>query len=237
MRAVSKSLSIVAQVQGIGEGAVYDSERWMVRRPEEEFRAAARAAWEEIRGILADFLYETATRMEEDSRRRNTAAPSNGLTPATQPREVSCPVCFANLPTNALRQCGHTLCRPCSNRVRDRCPTCRELIVGRFTIYLPRSTSTQSSPHHTIRYDSSLFLVCNVNPIFITRETKKVRLGSPVPALFTIEVMFPCSRQLGAAILNTRESEVMFPCSRQFFPPIHGRRHIGIPSVPRFSLT
>ncbi|KAG8242020.1 hypothetical protein J6590_074302, partial [Homalodisca vitripennis] len=138
MRAVSRSLSIVAQVQGIGEGAVYDSERWMVRRPEEEFRAAAPAAWEEIRSILADFLYETATRMEEDSRRRNTAAPSNGSTPATQPREVSCPVCFANLPTIALRLCGHTLCRPCSNRVGDRCPTCRELIVGRFTIYLPR---------------------------------------------------------------------------------------------------
>ncbi|KAG8269934.1 hypothetical protein J6590_096342 [Homalodisca vitripennis] len=137
MRAVSRSLSIVAQVQGVGEGAVYDSERWMVRRPEEEFRAAAPAAWEEIRGILADFLYETATRME-DSRRRNTAAPSNGSTPATQPREVSCPVCFANLPTIALRLCGHTLCRPCSNRVGDRCPTCRELIVGRFTIYLPR---------------------------------------------------------------------------------------------------
>ncbi|KAG8305557.1 hypothetical protein J6590_068463 [Homalodisca vitripennis] len=163
MRAVSRSLSIVAQVQGISEGAVYDTERWMVRRPEEEefraaapaaweetrerwmvrrpeeeFRAVAPAAWEEIRSILADFLYETATRMEEDSRRRNTAVPSNGSTPATQPREVSCPVCFANLPTIALRLCGHTLCRPCSNRVGDRCPTCRELIVGRFTIYLPR---------------------------------------------------------------------------------------------------
>ncbi|KAG8259050.1 hypothetical protein J6590_019527 [Homalodisca vitripennis] len=162
MRAVSRSLSIVTQVHHIGEGAVYEAnggwcgdprrrssvppsaaweeirERWMVRRPEEEFRAAAPAAWEEIRSILADFLYETATRMEEDSRRRNTAAPSNGSTPATQPREVSCPVCFANLPTIALRLCGHTLCRPCSNRVGDRCPTCRELIVGRFTIYLPR---------------------------------------------------------------------------------------------------
>ncbi|KAG8251231.1 hypothetical protein J6590_083891 [Homalodisca vitripennis] len=163
MRAVSRSLSIVAQVQGISEGAVYDTERWMVRkpeeeefcavapaaweetrerwmvrRPEEEFRAVAPAAWEEIRSILADFLYETATRMEEDSRRRNTAAPSNESTPATQPREVSCPVCFANLPTIALRLCGHTLCRPCSNRVGDRCLTCRELVVGRFTIYLPR---------------------------------------------------------------------------------------------------
>ncbi|KAG8305615.1 hypothetical protein J6590_066054 [Homalodisca vitripennis] len=160
MRAVSRSLSIVTQVHHIGEGAIYESEpwmvrrpeeeefraaaweeireRWMVRRPEEEFRAAAPAAWEEIRSILADFLYETATRMEEDSRRRNTAAPSNGSTPATQPREVNCPVCFANLPTIALRLCGHTLCRPCSNRVGDRCPTCCELIVGRFTIYLPR---------------------------------------------------------------------------------------------------
>ncbi|KAG8261967.1 hypothetical protein J6590_062997 [Homalodisca vitripennis] len=159
MRAVSRSLSIVTQVHDIGEGAIYDSEqwmvrrpeeeefraaaweeireRWMVRRPEEEFRAAAPAAWEEIRGILADFLYETATRMEEDSRRRNTAAPSNGSTPATQPREVSCAVCFANLPTIAHRLCGHTLCRPCSNRVGDRCPTCRELILGRFTIFLP----------------------------------------------------------------------------------------------------
>ncbi|KAG8254799.1 hypothetical protein J6590_107935, partial [Homalodisca vitripennis] len=159
MRAVSRSLSLVTQVHHIGEEAIYESEpwmvrrpdeeefraaaweeireRWMVRRPVEEFRAAAPAAWEEIRSILADFLYETATRMEEDSRRRNTAAPSNESTPATQPREVSCPVCFANLPTIALRLCGHTLCRPCSNRVGDRCPTCRELIVGRFTIYLP----------------------------------------------------------------------------------------------------
>ncbi|KAG8319830.1 hypothetical protein J6590_083318 [Homalodisca vitripennis] len=160
MRAVSRSLSLVTQVHHIGEEAIYESEPWMVRRPEEkefraatweeirerwmvrrpveEFRAAAPAAWEEIRSILADFLYETATRMEEDSRRRNTAAPSNESTPATQPREVSCPVCFANLPTIALRLCGHTLCHPCSNRVGDRCPTCRELIVGRFTIYLPR---------------------------------------------------------------------------------------------------
>ncbi|KAG8270323.1 hypothetical protein J6590_087636 [Homalodisca vitripennis] len=170
MRAVSRSLSIVAQVQGISEGAIYDTERWMmrrpeeeefraaapaaweetrerwmVRRPEEEFRAVAPAAWEEIRSILADFLYETATRMEEDSRRRNTTVPSNGSTPATQPREVSCPVCFANLPTIALRLCGHTLCRPCSNRVGDRCPTCRELIVGRFTIYLPSRRMSTSS--------------------------------------------------------------------------------------------
>ncbi|KAG8320227.1 hypothetical protein J6590_073047 [Homalodisca vitripennis] len=110
MRAVSRSLSIVTQVHHIGEGAIYESEpwmvrrpeeeefraaaweeireRWMVRRPEEEFRAAAPAAWEEIRCILADFLYETATRMEDDSRRRNTAAPSNRSTPATQPRSV-----------------------------------------------------------------------------------------------------------------------------------------------------
>ncbi|KAG8299458.1 hypothetical protein J6590_100663 [Homalodisca vitripennis] len=57
-----------------------------------------------------------------------------------------------------------------------------------------------------------------------------IRLCSPVPANFTIEVMFYCSRQLGAAILNTRETkkvrlcspvpanftiEVMFYCSRQ----------------------
>ncbi|KAG8334346.1 hypothetical protein J6590_092487 [Homalodisca vitripennis] len=138
IRAVSRSLSLVTQVHHIGEDAIYESEPWMVRRPVEEFRAAAPAAWEEIRSILADFLYETATRMEEDSRRRNTAAPSNESTPATQPHEVSCPVCFANLPTIALRLCGHTLCGPCSNRVGDRCPTCRELIVGRFTIYLPR---------------------------------------------------------------------------------------------------
>ncbi|KAG8334172.1 hypothetical protein J6590_096409 [Homalodisca vitripennis] len=151
MRAVSRSLSLITQVHHIAKrgwcgeeeefrAAAWEEirERWMVRRPVEEFRAAAPAAWEEIRNILADFLYETATRMEEDSRRRNTAAPSNESTPATQPREVSCPVCFANIPTIALRLCGHTLCRPCSNRVGDRCPTCRELIVGRFTIYLPR---------------------------------------------------------------------------------------------------
>ncbi|KAG8333738.1 hypothetical protein J6590_104366 [Homalodisca vitripennis] len=59
--------------------------------------------------------------------------------------------------------------------------------------------------------------------ILNTRETKKVRLGSPVPANFTIEVMFYCSRQLCAAILNTRETKKV--------------SHIGIPSVPRFSLT
>ncbi|KAG8276948.1 hypothetical protein J6590_052864 [Homalodisca vitripennis] len=37
------------------------------------------------------------------------------------------------------------------------------------------------------------------------------------------KVMFYCSRQLGAAILNTRETKKV--------------SHIGIPSVPRFSLT
>ncbi|KAG8284455.1 hypothetical protein J6590_102589, partial [Homalodisca vitripennis] len=47
MRAVSRSLSLVTQVHHIGEEAIYESEPWMVRRPEEEeFRAAA---WEEIR--------------------------------------------------------------------------------------------------------------------------------------------------------------------------------------------
>ncbi|KAG8302879.1 hypothetical protein J6590_023223 [Homalodisca vitripennis] len=72
MRAVSRSLSLITQVHHIGEGAIYESEpwmvrrpdeeefraaaweeireRWMVRRPVEEFRAAAPAAWEEIRG-------------------------------------------------------------------------------------------------------------------------------------------------------------------------------------------
>ncbi|KAG8319570.1 hypothetical protein J6590_089105 [Homalodisca vitripennis] len=181
MRAVSRSLSLVTQVHHIGEEAIYESEPWMVRRPEEEefraatleeirerwmvrrpveeFRAAAPAAWEEIRSILADFLYETATRMEEDSRRRNTAAPSNGSTPATQPREVSCPVCFANLPTIALRLCGHTLCRPCSNRVGDRCPTCRELIVGRFTIYLPRDGTLSSRRMSTSSLDRFLYWI------------------------------------------------------------------------------
>ncbi|KAG8334769.1 hypothetical protein J6590_083303 [Homalodisca vitripennis] len=271
MRAVSRSLSIVTQVHHIGEGAIYESEPWMVRRPEEEefraavweeirerwmvrrleeeFRAAAPAAWEEIRSILADFLYETATHMEEDSRRRNTAAPSNGSTPATQPREVSCPVCFANLPTIAPRLCGHTLCRPCSNRVGDRCPTCRELIVGRFTIYLPRyfslcrvlplqnffnwlqiqnlyskfnfqgtghypcgcsettsrPTSTQSSPHHTIRHDSEVTF----------RPFSQLRLGFPFSRQF-----FPLiHRRSHIEYAGNQESDVRFPCSRQFFPP------------------
>ncbi|KAG8246589.1 hypothetical protein J6590_081417 [Homalodisca vitripennis] len=207
MRAVSRSLSLITQVHHIGEGAIYESEPWMVRRPDEEefraaaweeireqwmvrrpveeFRAAAPAAWEEIRSIVADFLYET--RMEEDSRRRNTAAPSNESTPATQPREVSCPVCFANLPTIALRLCGHTLCRPCSNRVGDRCPTCRELIVGRFTIYLPRLCSpvpaNWAQPYKKVRLCSPVPANSSwAQPYLNTRETKKVRLGSPVPA-------------------------------------------------------
>ncbi|KAG8334347.1 hypothetical protein J6590_092488 [Homalodisca vitripennis] len=51
--------------------------------------------------------------------------------------------------------------------------------------------------------------------------------------------MFPCSRQfiMGAAILNTRETKKVrlgSPVPANFSRP---RRHIGIPSVPRFSLT
>ncbi|KAG8241107.1 hypothetical protein J6590_094193 [Homalodisca vitripennis] len=200
---------------------------------------SAAAAWEEIRSILADFLYETATRMEEDSRRRNTAAPSNESTPATQPREVSCPVCFANLPTIALRLCGHTLCRPCSNRVGDRCPTCRELVVGRFTIYLPRDGTLSSRRMSTSSLDRFLYwIMFNLGTI----RSADVPKPHPGPHRLTAshnKVRLPCSRQfiMGAAILNTRETKKVrlgYPVPANFS---RHRRHIGIPSVPRFSLT
>ncbi|KAG8287923.1 hypothetical protein J6590_027261 [Homalodisca vitripennis] len=53
------------------------------------------------------------------------------------------------------------------------------------------------------------------------------------------EVRLPCSRQfiMGAAILNTRETKKVrlgYPVPANFS---RHRRHIGIPSVPRFSLT
>ncbi|KAG8280938.1 hypothetical protein J6590_069458 [Homalodisca vitripennis] len=49
--------------------------------------------------------------------------------------------------------------------------------------------------------------------------------------------LFPPTGRRHLEYAGDLESEVRFPCSRQFFPPIHRRRHIGIPSVPRFSLT
>ncbi|KAG8303301.1 hypothetical protein J6590_013569 [Homalodisca vitripennis] len=66
-----------------------------------------------------------------------------------------------------------------------------------------------------------------------------IRLCSPVPANFTIEVMFYCSRQfiMGAAILDTRETKKVRLCSPVPANFSRHRRHIGIPSVPRFSLT
>ncbi|KAG8326263.1 hypothetical protein J6590_046530 [Homalodisca vitripennis] len=95
-------------------------------------------------------------------------------------------------------------------------------------------------PHRLTASHNKVMFYCSRQlgaAILNTRETKKVRLGSPVPANFTIEVMFYCSRQLGAAILNTRETKKVrlgSPVPANFSRP---RRHIGIPSVPRFSLT
>ncbi|KAG8300858.1 hypothetical protein J6590_066077 [Homalodisca vitripennis] len=92
--------------------------------------------WRELREDLENFLRSVGERME-DARRNNTTPPPPDAeeTPLSQPRKVECPVCMVNLPTVALRLCGHTLCRTCANRVHT-CPTCRALIVGRFN--LPR---------------------------------------------------------------------------------------------------
>ncbi|KAG8244570.1 hypothetical protein J6590_019824 [Homalodisca vitripennis] len=94
--------------------------------------------WRELREDLENFLRSVGERME-DARRNNTTPPPPDAeeTPLSQPRKVECPVCMVNLPTVALRLCGHTLCRACADRVHT-CPTCRALIVGRFNIYLPR---------------------------------------------------------------------------------------------------
>ncbi|KAG8241146.1 hypothetical protein J6590_093346 [Homalodisca vitripennis] len=94
--------------------------------------------WRELREDLENFLRSVGERME-DARRNNTTPPPPDAeeTPLSQPRKVECPVCMVNLPTVALRMCGHTLCRTCADRVHT-CPTCRALIVGRFNIYLPR---------------------------------------------------------------------------------------------------
>ncbi|KAG8334559.1 hypothetical protein J6590_087476 [Homalodisca vitripennis] len=94
--------------------------------------------WRELREDLENFLRSVGERME-DARRNNTTPPPPDAeeTPLSQPRKVECPVCMVNLPTVALRLCGHTLCRTCADRVHT-CPTCRALIVGRFNIYLPR---------------------------------------------------------------------------------------------------
>ncbi|KAG8270424.1 hypothetical protein J6590_085386 [Homalodisca vitripennis] len=90
--------------------------------------------WRELREDLENFLRSVGERME-DARRNNTTPPPPDAeeTPLSQPRKVECPVCMVNLPTVALRLCGHTLCRTCANRVHT-CPTCRALIVGRFNI-------------------------------------------------------------------------------------------------------
>ncbi|KAG8315276.1 hypothetical protein J6590_074374 [Homalodisca vitripennis] len=94
--------------------------------------------WRELREDLENFLRSVGERME-DARRNNTTPPPPDAeeTPLSQPRKVECPVCMVNLPTVALRLCGHTLCRTCADRVHT-CPTCRALIVRRFNIYLPR---------------------------------------------------------------------------------------------------
>ncbi|KAG8307921.1 hypothetical protein J6590_010364 [Homalodisca vitripennis] len=94
--------------------------------------------WRELREDLENFLRSVGERME-DARRNNTTPPPPDAeeTLLSQPRKVECPVCMVNLPTVALRLCGHTLCRTCADRVHT-CPTCRALIVGRFNIYLPR---------------------------------------------------------------------------------------------------
>ncbi|KAG8305428.1 hypothetical protein J6590_070251 [Homalodisca vitripennis] len=98
----------------------------------------APGTWRELREDLENFLRSVGERME-DARRNNTTPPPPDAeeTPLSQPRKVECPVCMVNLPTVALRLCGHTLCRTCADRVHT-CPTCRALIVGRFNIYLPR---------------------------------------------------------------------------------------------------
>ncbi|KAG8335117.1 hypothetical protein J6590_076293 [Homalodisca vitripennis] len=94
--------------------------------------------WRTIREDLEEFLRTVGERME-DARRNNTTPPPPDAeeAPLSQPRRVECPICMVNLPTVALRLCGHTLCRTCADRVHI-CPTCRPLILGRFNIYLPR---------------------------------------------------------------------------------------------------
>ncbi|KAG8270419.1 hypothetical protein J6590_085381 [Homalodisca vitripennis] len=93
--------------------------------------------WRTIREDLEEFLRTVGERME-DARRNNTTPPPPDAeeAPLSQPRRVECPMCMVNLPTVALRLCGHTLCRTCADRVHI-CPTCRALIVGRFNICIP----------------------------------------------------------------------------------------------------
>ncbi|KAG8320452.1 hypothetical protein J6590_068355 [Homalodisca vitripennis] len=108
---------------------------------EREWQARfAPETWRTVREDLEEFLRTVGERME-DARRNNTTPPpldaETEEAPLSQPRRVECPICMVNLPTVALRLCGHTLCRTCADRVHI-CPTCRALILGRFNIYLPR---------------------------------------------------------------------------------------------------
>ncbi|KAG8294195.1 hypothetical protein J6590_003369, partial [Homalodisca vitripennis] len=111
-----------------------------LRDTERELQARfAPQIWRTIREDLEEFLRTVGERME-DARRNNTTPPpldaETEEAPLSQPRRVECPICMVNLPTVALRLCGHTLCRTCADRVHI-CPTCRALILGRFNIYLP----------------------------------------------------------------------------------------------------
>ncbi|KAG8280587.1 hypothetical protein J6590_078368 [Homalodisca vitripennis] len=84
--------------------------------------------WRTVREDLEEFLRSVGDRMEDARRNNTTPPPSDAETedeeaPLSQPRRVECPVCMVNLPTVALRSCGHTLCRTCADRVHT-CPTC-----------------------------------------------------------------------------------------------------------------
>ncbi|KAG8255247.1 hypothetical protein J6590_097132 [Homalodisca vitripennis] len=121
---------LMRELQWTASRLFLDTDRkWQIRFAPE--------TWRTVRDDLEDFLRTIGERME-DARRNNTTPPPPDAeeTPLSQPRRVECPVCMVNLPTVALRLCGHTLCRTCADRVHT-CPTCRALIVGRFNIFLP----------------------------------------------------------------------------------------------------
>ncbi|KAG8241697.1 hypothetical protein J6590_081431 [Homalodisca vitripennis] len=130
-----------------------------MRNTEREWQTRfAPQVWRTVREDLEEFLRTVGERME-DARRNNTTPPPPDAeeAPLSQPRRVECPICMVNLPTVALRLCGHTLCRTCADRVHI-CPTCRALIVGRFNIFLPSNFYIlQLVPHSKFTFHFKFF--------------------------------------------------------------------------------
>lgn len=91
-----------------------------------QMRDLRRIQW----GQKTRYIYET----DKEYRNRRLRAVACESEVATG--NISCKICFTNVPSLALIPCGHTICPSCWNQTSNTCPWCRQRVEWSQRLFL-----------------------------------------------------------------------------------------------------